>query len=219
MDPNYQPPLTNLSSLGPAIEKLYTTLRGASPGAAASAARQFINQQVGGPGTPGLYYPRWEDVFTRNGTVMPALPSGAMVRPDAQLREPLARLAERLVALVKDPRQGRLNAAVKACEEFLEALGVDPVPSNGPEGGRWVRWMGKRCPIPKGIVYRMVDYFWNRDSATYDELEGPVFENPVAPQTIRSWVNKVNTSLMPIGVPWRLSADSNTRHVTKQPRP
>jgi hypothetical protein len=219
MTQSHQPPLTNFSSLGPAIEQLYTALRGATPAAASITAQQFIGQQVGGSGFPGLYYQDWDTLFARHGTVVPALQSGALVQSDAEVRDALAEVARRLVWLAKNPGQARLNAAVRACEVYLEVLGVDPVPPDGPEGGCWVWWRGKRYPIPKGGVYRMADYFWHRASASFDELEGPVFDGPFFPQTVRSLANKLHNVLHPIGVPWRLSINSTTRHVTKQPRP
>src|SRR5262249_27442287 len=50
---------------------------------------------------------------------------------------------------------------------------------DGPEGGRWLWWKGKRHDIPAGVAYRMIEFMWNRDSASYDELVGKVFDDPV----------------------------------------
>ena len=47
-------------------------------------------------------------------------------------------------------------------------------------------------------------------------LVGPVFDSDVAPQTVRSYANKANKDLKRIGVPWRLSTDSVTRHINKK---
>jgi hypothetical protein len=56
---------------------------------------------------------------------------------------------------------------------------------------------------------------WNRDSATYSDLDAAeVFETSVAPQTVRSYANKANNAL-PRGIPWRLSADSVSRQLSK----
>jgi hypothetical protein len=92
--------------------------------------------------------------------------------------------------------------------------GDEPHP-DGPEGGRWVWWKNKRYDVPKGTVYRMIEYMWNRDSADYNDLIGPVFDDSVEPQTIRSCANKVKKALLRAGVPWRLKTDSVTRFITK----
>ncbi len=86
---------------------------------------------------------------------------------------------------------------------------------DGPEGGRWVWWNNQRHGVPEGNVYRMIAYMWDRDSASYDDLIGPVFDDPVDPQTIRSCANKVKNALLPTGVPWRLKTDSVNRFITK----
>ncbi len=87
--------------------------------------------------------------------------------------------------------------------------------SDGPEGGRWVWWKNKRHAVPKGVVYRLLGHMWDRDSASYDDLRTfKVIESDVAPQTIRSYANKVNNAL-PAGFPWRLSSDSISRQLTK----
>jgi hypothetical protein len=96
------------------------------------------------------------------------------------------------------------------------AKGQTPVTHpDGPDGGRWVWWGNKRYDVPQGVVYRMIEFMWTRDRASYDLLEDEeVFESTVAPQTVRSSVNKVNNAL-PSGFPWRLSADSVSRRLTK----
>jgi hypothetical protein len=88
---------------------------------------------------------------------------------------------------------------------------------DGPEGGRWVWWKNERHMVPKGTVYRLLEYMWRRNSASYDQLvDEEVFESEVAPQTIRSYANKVNNALPP-GFLWRLSADAVGRQLTKVP--
>jgi len=86
---------------------------------------------------------------------------------------------------------------------------------DGPEGGRWVWWKDKRHDVPEGNVYRMIEFMWDRDFASYDVLIGPVFENPIEPQTIRSCANRVKVALLPTGVPWCLKTDSMNRFITK----
>jgi hypothetical protein len=87
--------------------------------------------------------------------------------------------------------------------------------ADGPEGGRWLWWKGKRYDIPTGNVYRLLEFMWNRDSASYDALSGPVFDSPVEPGTIRSYANKAHNALKAAGVPWRLKTDSVNRYLTK----
>jgi hypothetical protein len=88
---------------------------------------------------------------------------------------------------------------------------------DGPEGGRWLWWKNKRHKVPKGTVYRLLAHMWGRDSASYDSLvKDEVFDSAVAPQTVRSYANKANNAL-PRGFPWRLSADSVNRQLTRVP--
>lgn len=86
---------------------------------------------------------------------------------------------------------------------------------DGMEGGRWLWWKNKRYDVSQGVVYRMLDYMWDWDSASYDDLEdAQVFDSAVAPQTVRSYTNKANNAL-PSGFPWRLSTNSVCRQLTK----
>src|SRR5262249_42513346 len=87
--------------------------------------------------------------------------------------------------------------------------------SDGLDGGRWLWWQNVKREVPKGTVYRLLAYMWDRESDSYDDLETDrVFESTVAPQTVRSYANKANNAL-PKGFPWRLSADSVNRQLTK----
>jgi hypothetical protein len=91
--------------------------------------------------------------------------------------------------------------------------------ADGPFGGKWLRWKNEPREIPTGVVYNLVDHMWTRDAARYDDLippKGEVLDSVVDPSTMRSYVGKVNEALKPIGVPWRLKADSRTRHITKR---
>jgi hypothetical protein len=89
--------------------------------------------------------------------------------------------------------------------------------ADGPAGGCWLWWSGRRHDVPKGNVYRLLDYMWDRDHAGYDDLVGPVFDASILPQTIRSLSGKANSVLKKVGIAWRLEPDSVTRHLTKQP--
>jgi hypothetical protein len=58
---------------------------------------------------------------------------------------------------------------------------------------------------------------WDRDSAEYDSLEGPVFEDgAVLPATMRARASEANQVLRKIGIPWKLKPDANARILTKQ---
>jgi hypothetical protein len=91
---------------------------------------------------------------------------------------------------------------------------TETVHPDGLEGGRWLWWNGKRFDVPIGTIYRLLDYMWKRDFASYDSLNAEVFDSPVKPQTVRSYANKANNAL-PQGSLWRLSANSNNRQLTK----
>jgi hypothetical protein len=93
-----------------------------------------------------------------------------------------------------------------------------PARSDGPEGGCWVWWKGKRHDVPKGNTYKLIAHFWARGAAGYDDLDGPVFDGAVEPQTVRSKLSDTNKVLEKIGIPWKLAADSVSRTVTKKHR-
>jgi hypothetical protein len=90
-----------------------------------------------------------------------------------------------------------------------------PAHPDGVEGGCWIWWRGQRHDIPKGNGYKLLAFMWARDSVAYDDLIGPVFDDPVEPQTIRSLANKANNAMRKVGIPWKFSTDSTTRHITK----
>ncbi len=88
---------------------------------------------------------------------------------------------------------------------------------DGPESGCWLWRRGKRFDIPKGTIWRLLDYMWTRESASYSDLEGPVFDTLVEPGTIRARASELNRLLRKIGVPWRLKPNAVSRYLTKQP--
>jgi hypothetical protein len=116
-------------------------------------------------------------------------------------------------------RAGLLSGLTEAARALLPqappAAAVEPHP-DGPEGGRWLWWAGIRHDVPGGVVYQLINYMWARDSACYDDLEGPVFDADVAPGTIRARASDANKALKKAGVPWRLRCDSTTRHLTRE---
>jgi hypothetical protein len=90
--------------------------------------------------------------------------------------------------------------------------------ADGPEGGCWVWWEGVRHDVPKGVIYRIIDFMWNRSSAHYDDVMGqgtPIWDDPVMPSTVRSKLCEANAVLRDIGIPWRLKANATSRHITK----
>ena len=137
-------------------------------------------------------------------------PSVAGAVPPLPTEASTARLAVVLTLLeehLRAPPQGALGHGQRE---------DDPHP-DGLEGGRWLWWKNKRHPVPKGVVYRLLEYMWGRDSASYNDIEDAgVFESAVAPGTVRSYANKVNNALLS-GFPWRLSADSRARQLTRVP--
>ncbi|WP_162673141.1 hypothetical protein [Gemmata massiliana] len=91
------------------------------------------------------------------------------------------------------------------------------VAREGPEGGRWLWWNGKRHDVPLGSVYRLIEHMWNHEFAKYDELmDGTVFDASVDSKTLGNKASEASAILRSIGVPWRLSVDSRDRVVTKQ---
>jgi hypothetical protein len=117
-------------------------------------------------------------------------------------------------------------AGVRLASRFLSAeaerRGRSPHP-DGPDGGRWLWCGGKRYDIPSGNVYRLIEFMWARGSADYDDLwTNDVLTDPLEPQSMRSLVAKANATLKKPknpSVPWRLSANSNSRHITKKASP
>jgi hypothetical protein len=130
-------------------------------------------------------------------------------------------------ALPADMSLAEAPAPAETSKEDHETAGrqsaVNGRHPDGLEGGRWLRWKGKRYNVPTGVIYRLIQYMWDRDHASYDDLmpdslkPDSVFDTPVIPQTVRSYVNKANNALPP-GFPWKLSANATSRHVTKVPK-
>jgi hypothetical protein len=86
---------------------------------------------------------------------------------------------------------------------------------DGVEGGCWLWWQGRRHDIPKGVTYRLIAFMWDRDSSCYDDLEGPVFEDALMPDSLRARVSEANKVLRRVGILWRLKTDSTSRTLTK----
>jgi hypothetical protein len=144
---------------------------------------------------------------------LPRSAHGQVIEPDRPSTPPSE---DRMQTPSRDPGGEPAQQMNKAGHQT--ATEATPPHQDGVEGGCWLRWQGIRHDIAKGNVYKLVAFMWDRESASYDALVGPVFESAVQPQTVRSYTNKANNDLDRIGVPWRLSTDSVTRQVTKKRR-
>ncbi len=109
------------------------------------------------------------------------------------------------------------TAPVRPSEAVAPPAGTPP---DGVTGGCWVWWRGKRYDVPKGVVYRLIAHFWDRDSSPYDALldkNGGVFDDPVPPDSIRKRLSEASKALAKLpGFPWRLEADSEAREARKR---
>ena len=76
-----------------------------------------------------------------------------------------------------------------------------------------VWWKGKARSVPKGVVYRLIELLWNRDTVPYAELDG---EDPTLETTKRTYISRANRELKAIGIPWRIRADSRHRLARKR---
>jgi hypothetical protein len=135
--------------------------------------------------------------------------------PDGRKRFALPQLGEHETSVWIDNYPQVCVSALAWLQTNLLAASNGDQDKDGLVGGRWLRWKGKRQAVPQGVVYRLLEYMWDRDSASYSQLEdASVFNSSVQPQTVRSYANKANNAL-PAGFPWRLSTDSMTRQLTK----
>jgi hypothetical protein len=99
---------------------------------------------------------------------------------------------------------------------------------DGPEPPRWVWINNRRYTIGKPrsrVSWRLLAFFWNRDSATYEELQGSTpsgpgepekpWPDPVSDSAIATAINRFNTE-MPAALSWRLTTQG--RCVLKKSR-
>jgi hypothetical protein len=87
---------------------------------------------------------------------------------------------------------------------------------DGPEAGCRVRY-GHRTVDLKGRIYTFVAFMWSRESAEFEALKEAVKED-AQDKTIHTWVNRANTAIAPLGLPWTLCADGVNRYVRKRLR-
>jgi hypothetical protein len=89
--------------------------------------------------------------------------------------------------------------------------------------GRYLAWQGQQYDIPQGVIYRLLEHMWDRESATYDELFQGIFDAAMDPKSVRSRVHDANRRLARAGVPWSLHTEttwptgSAVRCVVKRP--
>ena len=86
--------------------------------------------------------------------------------------------------------------------------------ADGPEAPHWVWLGGKQHRIGEGrakLSWELLNYFWDRNSATYEELQGPgmPWQNDVEDPTIPTAVNRFNNEVPP-ALPWRLGTKGRT---------
>lgn len=112
----------------------------------------------------------------------------------------------------------RAAGHLRAWQNWGGLRSPSPAPSepDGVRGGCWLWWKGKSHDIPKGVVYRLMEFMWQRQEADYDTLIGPVFDDPVDPASIRARASQVNKVWKDIGVPFRLATNSVNRYLTKK---
>jgi len=72
--------------------------------------------------------------------------------------------------------------------------------------------------IPRGRVYKLLEFMWNRNTASHADVIAHVFESEPEPQSLRSLLNKANNTLRKIGESWTLHTDGIAHVITKKNR-
>ena len=134
------------------------------------------------------------------------------------IRGHVARFAKRLLEASR-PDAGCPDEQERADAGLDADLQVEPRHPDGPEAPHWLRWNGKRIRIGIGRSQRswgLLEYFWRRDSANYEDLCGPdkPWLDSVGDSAIATAVNRFNSE-MPFGFPWILA--TKNRRVYKNP--
>ena len=80
---------------------------------------------------------------------------------------------------------------------------------DGPVPPHRLRWRGELVRIGSSraqLPWRLLNFFWERSSATFEELQGAggPWPDPVRESAIASAINRFNTAL-PADFPWRLA--------------
>jgi hypothetical protein len=126
----------------------------------------------------------------------------------------------------------RANDHLSCLLQFLRQIGRQPSPpeepapkrqpgTNGPEPPFWLWWNNQKLRIGRkqyNLNWRLLDFFWNRDSATFAELQGQEkpWANPVADSTISTAILRFNNGVWPPDFPWKLATEN--RSVVKVPQ-
>lgn len=105
-------------------------------------------------------------------------------------------------------------------EKRVVKIEAENLHADGPRDGDKLQWKGKTITVPKGTIYKLILFMWNRDVGAYSDLEEQAFTGPVEPKTVRDATSRTNRCLEKAGVPWRLKPDSGDRLLRKNaPKP
>jgi hypothetical protein len=125
----------------------------------------------------------------------------------------LVELLGRLIAfVVGGARVGLLDAI----EGYLERRGHIAGPPDGPEGGCRFWWKGVEYQVKGYRLYRLLDYMWHRNQASFGDVEEHVFEGPVSTEAIRSAVCRLNNKVIGGVLRWELTVNTTARLVVKR---
>jgi hypothetical protein len=202
----------------------------------AAEARRITESCTGQqPGTYCLFRPTWEDDWQRNRRVDPRwfyhirkatyVVEGeereGIIEDNEDSNEALYTVGTKLVpfVLAQAPysQQKYRKELEDALSEYLEPLGY-PVTKHpdGPEDGRWLWWDGEHYPIPEGQAYRIVDFMWHRETASFYHLIRKTFKSSGSNEAVSTAVNRVNNALRGIpGFPWKLTTSGVNRMIKK----
>lgn len=112
------------------------------------------------------------------------------------------------------------NAQPVEVQSPSETTEKDPPEIDGPQDGRWIRLKGKRHKIESDLTWKLIVFFWNRESAPFDELIGleKIWEDPVDSGALSTAATRLKATASEIGLPWKLTVSSARRYVFKVPR-
>ena len=121
--------------------------------------------------------------------------------------------------------------SVRAEGEVAARATAPPVPvslavahASHPDGpavdGRTVRFGGHSVTLDP-VPWRVAAFMWSRTTAGFDELAAYVNENrsvsAPADSNFHTWATRTNDALRDLKLPWRLSADTLNRIMTRPP--
>ena len=87
---------------------------------------------------------------------------------------------------------------------------------DGPEAGCRV-WFGGKHIVIRGVVYKFIEFIWNREWASYQTIKQAV-KPEVKDSSVGNWVHRAKGALDPLKLPWTLEDDSVNRQVRRVPR-